>query len=148
MSIVTGVRRLAVAGCGSALLATGFVAVTAGQAQAATPICSKTVTKSSVDGADTFRGPVAAASNGSLNCQLGPGNSSSAVKALQNSIKRCESIDPGSADGIYGTNTKAAVAKLQKRYHVSPADGLYGPKTRKVFSWLLLGPQGAACGRF
>lgn len=144
MSMVTGVRRLAVAGCGSVLLASGLVAVTAGQAQAATPVCTKTVTKSYQD----FSGPVAAASNGSLNCQLGPGNSSSAVKALQYSIKRCASIDPGPIDGIYGRGTKAAVARLQRANGVTPADGLYGPKTRKVFSWILTGPRGAACSPF
>ncbi|TLS44391.1 peptidoglycan-binding protein [Streptomyces montanus] len=144
MSIVTGVRRLAVAGCGSVLLASGLVAVTAGHAQAATPICTKTVTKSYQD----FSGPVAAASNGSLNCQLGPGNSSSAVKALQNSLWRCSTADPGAIDGIYGPDTKAAVAKLQRAKGVSPIDGLYGPKTRTVFNWLIKGPRGAVCANF
>ncbi|ANP51417.1 peptidoglycan hydrolase-like protein with peptidoglycan-binding domain [Streptomyces griseochromogenes] len=144
MSLVTGVRRLAVAGCGSVLLASGFVALTAGHAQAATPICTKTVTKWYQD----FSGPVAAASNGSLNCQLGPGNSSSAVKALQNSLKRCSTANPGGVDGIYGPGTKAAVAKLQREKHVSPSDGLYGPKTRTVFNWILTGPRGAACSTF
>ncbi len=118
--------------------------MTAGSAQAATPICSKTVTKWYQD----FSGPVAAASNGSLNCQLGPGNSSSAVKALQNSLIRCSTASPGPVDGIYGQGTKAAVAKVQRANHVSPADGLYGPKTRKVFNWIVTGPRGAACSTF
>ncbi|MGH4029331.1 peptidoglycan-binding domain-containing protein [Actinomycetota bacterium Odt1-20B] len=144
MSILTGARRLAVAGCGSLLLASSLMTVTAGQAHAATPICTKTVKKWSQD----FSGPVAAASNGSLNCQLGPGNRSSAVKALQYSIKRCGSINPGPIDGIYGGGTKNAVAKLQQNHRISPADGLYGPKTRKVFSWLVTGPRGAACATF
>lgn len=143
MPIITRARRLAAAGLGTALLASGAVAVTAGQAQAATPICTKTVEKWYQD----FSGPVAAASNGSLDCQLGPGNSSSAVKALQNSLKRCSSANPGTIDGIYGPDTKAAVAKLQREKGI-PADGLYGPKTRKVFSWIVTGPRGAACARF
>ncbi|MFC5144882.1 peptidoglycan-binding domain-containing protein [Streptomyces aureoversilis] len=126
------------------VLASGLVAATAGQAQAATPICTKTVTKWYED----FSGPVAAASNGSLNCQLGPGNSGSAVRALQNSLKRCSPANPGTVDGIYGSDTKAAVAKLQRSKNVSPADGLYGPKTRSVFEWIVTGPRGAACAIF
>ncbi|GHC83998.1 hypothetical protein GCM10010349_68660 [Streptomyces flavofungini] len=115
-----------------------------GPAHAATPICTKTVTKSY----GGFSGPVAAASNGSLNCQLGPGNRGSAVKALQNSLWRCSTANPGTIDGIYGRDTKAAVAKLQRAKGVSPVDGLYGPKTRKVFYWLIKGPQGAVCSKF
>ncbi|MEV5238457.1 peptidoglycan-binding domain-containing protein [Streptomyces cinnamoneus] len=144
MSIGLRFRHAATAGAGAMLLASGFVAVTAGQAQAATPICTKTVTKWYQD----FSGPVAAASNGSLDCQLGPGNSSSAVRALQYSLKRCSTADPGAIDGIYGSGTKAAVAKVQRTHGVSPADGLYGPKTRKVFNWIVTGPKGAACATF
>jgi len=144
MSMTAGIRRSAAAGVGSALLASGLLAATAGPAQAATPICTKTVTKSY----QGFSGPVAAASNGSLNCQLGPGNSSSAVKALQNSLWRCSTKSPGTIDGIYGPATKASVAHLQRENGVSPADGLYGPKTRKVFYWLIKGPQGAVCSKF
>ncbi|WP_055698806.1 peptidoglycan-binding domain-containing protein [Streptomyces silaceus] len=144
MSITAGVRRLAAAGVGSALLASGVLTMTAGQAHAAAPICTKTVTKWS----GSFSGPAAAAANGSLDCQLGPGNSSPAVKALQNSLRRCNSASLDAVDGIYGPQTKAAVAKLQRSKGVSPADGLYGPKTRKVFDWLVTGPQGAACATF
>lgn len=144
MSIAVGVRRFAAVGVGSALLTSGLLAMTAGQAHAAAPICTKTVTKSY----QGFSGPVAAASSGSLNCQLGPGNSGSAVKALQNSLWRCSTANPGAIDGIYGPDTRAAVAKLQRAKGVSPVDGLYGPKTRKVFSWLIKGPQGAVCSTF
>ncbi|MFE7561977.1 peptidoglycan-binding protein [Kitasatospora sp. NPDC057500] len=118
--------------------------MTAAPAHAATPICAKTVTKWYQD----FSGPVAAASNGSLDCQLGPGNSGSAVKALQESLDLCSTKSPGSIDGIYGDNTKASVAHLQREHGITPADGLYGPKTRKVFNWYLAGPRGGACGRF
>ncbi|MEU7283635.1 peptidoglycan-binding domain-containing protein [Streptomyces sp. NPDC045431] len=148
MSILTGARRVAAAGLGSVLLATGVVAVTATQAQAATPICSKTVTKTWTDGyGNRFSGPVAASSTGSLNCQLGPGNSSSAVKALQNSINRCYSFAKIDVDGVYGSGTKAAVAKVQ-RYHGISADGLYGPSTRAVFNWIITGSKGPACHDF
>ncbi|MGW6023480.1 peptidoglycan-binding domain-containing protein [Streptomyces sp. NPDC055099] len=144
MSVCAPIRRITAAGLGSALLASGLLAATAAPAHAATPICTKTVTKSN----GGFSGPVAAASNGSLNCQLGPGNSSSAVKALQNSLWRCGTKSPGAIDGVYGPATKASVAHLQRARGVSPADGLYGPKTRKVFTWLIKGPQGAVCSNF
>ncbi|MFD0417931.1 peptidoglycan-binding protein [Streptomyces sp. NPDC127108] len=144
MSSTVGIRRLAAAGVGTALFASGLLTMTAGPAHAATPVCTKTVTKSN----GGFSGPVAAASNGSLNCQLGPGNRGSAVKALQNSLWRCSTANPGAIDGVYGGNTKAAVAKLQRSKNVRPADGLYGPKTRKVFYWLIKGPQGAVCSKF
>ncbi|MEV5982615.1 peptidoglycan-binding domain-containing protein [Streptomyces sp. NPDC052114] len=144
MSITTGIRRFAAVGVGSALLASGALALSAGQAHAAAPVCTKTVTKSS----GGFSGPVAAAANGSLDCQLGVGNSSPAVKALQNSLRRCNSAPLDTVDGIYGPQTKAAVAKVQRSKGVSPVDGLYGPKTRKVFDWLVTGPQGAACANF
>ncbi|MGW0908766.1 peptidoglycan-binding domain-containing protein [Streptomyces sp. NPDC002853] len=144
MSVSAPIRRLTAAGLGSALLASGLLTATAAPAHAATPICTKTVIKWNAG----YSGPVAAASNGSLNCQLGPGNSSSAVKALQNSLLRCSMKSPGAIDGIYGPATKASVAHLQQARGVSPADGLYGPKTRKVFSWLIKGPEGAACFNF
>ncbi|WP_160159716.1 peptidoglycan-binding domain-containing protein [Streptomyces sp. WAC05374] len=148
MSIITGARRVAATGLGSVLLATGVVGVAAPQAQAVTPICTKTVSKTWTDGYGyKFSGPVAAASNGSLNCQLGPGNSSSAVRALQNSINRCYNFADIAVDGIYGPGTKAAVAKVQ-RYHGISDDGLYGPSTRAVFNWIIVGSQGPACHDF
>jgi peptidoglycan hydrolase-like protein with peptidoglycan-binding domain len=148
MFVLAKARRVVATGLGSAVLATGLVGVTAVEAQAAAPICSKTVTKSWTDNYGyKFSGPVAAASNGSLNCQMGPGNSSSAVKALQYAFNRCTSYAQLAVDGIYGSGTKAGIAKLQRAYGLND-DGLYGPSTRKIFDWIITGTQGAACRSF
>ena len=39
----------------------------------------------------------------------------------------------GTADGIYGTNTKNAVLSFQKTYAHLAKDGIAGPKTREMF---------------
>ena len=71
-----------------------------------------------------------------IKCVLGKGNSSSAVKALQNAAIKCYALSVGSvgADGIFGTVTTAAVKSIQKKGGLtgSQVDGVYGPVTHGV----------------
>ena len=80
--------------------------------------------------------PTTADGNG--NCQLGPGNQGNAVGKLQLAIRDCY---PGAArimgpvDKIYGGNTAAAVAEVQRIEGVVPRDGYYGPQTKNAMVW-------------
>ena len=53
------------------------------------------------------------------------------VKKIQDVLVALGHLDPKQADGIFGTFTKAAVARLQFQNGLD-ADGLVGPKTRKL----------------
>jgi hypothetical protein len=80
--------------------------------------------------------PTTADGNG--NCQLGVGNQGNAVGKLQLAIRDCY---PGAArimgpiDKIYGGNTAAAVAEVQRIEGVVPRDGYYGPQTKNAMVW-------------
>lgn len=55
--------------------------------------------------------------------------------------------DPGTADGIYGTNTKNAVIAFQKDQGLDP-DGIAGPKTLAALGLSEGGGSGGAYGGF
>jgi Putative peptidoglycan binding domain len=67
------------------------------------------------------------------NCDLGVGNSGTAVTWLQTTLNYCYSAGL-SVDGSYGSLTQAAVKKAQRAAGVS-ADGVYGPQTRNAIKW-------------
>ncbi|RST19607.1 peptidoglycan-binding protein [Streptomyces sp. WAC05374] len=122
-------HRAVTAGVVAALLSTGFLAGTAGQAEAVVPVCVKAASVSWGAG----HGPVPSTSGGSLNCRLGPGNSGAGVKALQAALKLCHKKNIA-VDGVYGDRTKSALAAVQRNSGIDD-DGLYGPQTRNVILW-------------
>lgn len=123
-------RRAAAAGATTALIATGAVAANTTAAHAATPVC--TTTKSVSKG--SYYAELPATAGGSTTCQLGPGNSGSAVRQLQSHLSLCHDLHNGGSDGIYGSGTRLDVRTVQSRAGIT-ADGLYGPNTRNVISW-------------
>jgi hypothetical protein len=58
---------------------------------------------------------------------LQTGSSGAQVKQLQNALKSL-GHDPGTVDGVYGAQTKAAVAEFQTAQNIS-ADGVVGSET-------------------
>ena len=67
------------------------------------------------------------------------GDPASAIKALQRDLNYCY----GSklvVDGKYGSKTRAAVLKVQRKHKVT-ADGIYGPKTRSAMNWRMYSLQ-------
>lgn len=71
---------------------------------------------------------------GSTNCTLAKGANGSAVVALQRALRACD-VAPGLVvDGDFGDKTKAVLQQVQKQ-HKLDADGIYGPKTRRVLMW-------------
>ncbi|MGW6318137.1 peptidoglycan-binding domain-containing protein [Streptomyces sp. NPDC055099] len=79
---------------------------------------------------------------GSRNCTLQYGNASKAVNALQHALVYCydESI---SIDGIFGSDTRAALRRTQSAVNVS-VDGIYGPQTRKAMKWYVHNGSGSS----
>ena len=67
------------------------------------------------------------------NCELGLGNDSDAVFALQISLNYCYGAGLAT-DGIYGPLTQAAVRHAQTLAGATP-DGIYGPQTRDHIKW-------------
>ncbi|MGW8063461.1 peptidoglycan-binding domain-containing protein [Streptomyces ziwulingensis] len=73
----------------------------------------------------------------STNCVLAQGDQGLAVRALQQSLKRCVNTwtrDNVAVDGIYGPKTAQAVRYAQAKYG-SAVDGVYGPNTRDAMRW-------------
>jgi peptidoglycan hydrolase-like protein with peptidoglycan-binding domain len=67
------------------------------------------------------------------NCDLGLGNDSQAVAALQDSLNHCYGQHL-TVDGIYGPLTQAAVEYAQRSAGIT-VDGIYGPQTRDHIKW-------------
>ena len=67
------------------------------------------------------------------NCELGLGNDSQAVVALQETLDGCYGQHLA-VDGDYGPLTQAAVEVAQRDAHVT-VDGIYGPQTRNAINW-------------
>ena len=58
---------------------------------------------------------------------LKKGSSGDAVRQLQDALKAL-GFNPGGSDGVFGSNTEAAVKKFQQSVHIT-ADGICGPVT-------------------
>jgi len=71
------------------------------------------------------------------NCELGLGNNSQAVVALQETLDGCYGQHLA-VDGDYGPLTQAAVEVAQRAANV-PVDGIYGPVTRDHIKWFDFG---------
>jgi len=111
-------------GCAVALAA-GLVVVPAGPASAAAPHCSKWIYSYNII--------LPAASNGAMDCNMGRGSNSNAVRALQSNLNLCYSAGL-KEDGDFGAATERALKAAQRKDHTDD-DGVYGPKTRKAMTW-------------
>ncbi|MFC7307226.1 peptidoglycan-binding protein [Streptomyces monticola] len=112
---------------------------TAGTTAAALPTCTKVKHHN-------FRW-VPAASNGSINCVMGRGSQSAAVKHLQHTMWYCSRYKKNiSRDGKFGPKTEAALKSVQRKEGVND-DGVYGPKTRKKMHFPISDGSPGVCGR-
>jgi hypothetical protein len=69
----------------------------------------------------------------SADCTFARGQSDESVLLLQAALSQCNGR-PVAGDGIYGPDTRRAVAALQAEHGLT-ADGGYGPDTREAMSW-------------
>ncbi|WLW50411.1 peptidoglycan-binding domain-containing protein [Streptomyces sp. YU58] len=127
------VRAALATGAFTATLLTGAIATAPAASSASYPTCNgvKTVSLSSTA---SVRQPYYTG-NGTRNCVLASGSSSTAVAALQDALITCYKQDTGGKDGIYGSKTRQAVWNVQGRYDNLVQDGVYGPETRKMMGW-------------
>ncbi|WP_371405069.1 peptidoglycan-binding protein [Kribbella sp. NBC_00662] len=63
------------------------------------------------------------------------GEPDTAIQVLQRNLNFCYGTKLA-VDGIYGSNTRAAVKQVQRNHHLV-VDGIYGPKTRSAMNWRL-----------
>jgi hypothetical protein len=106
--------------------AAALVVVPAGTADAATPHCSTWVYRYNIT--------LPASSSGALDCTMGRGSQSNAVRALQYNLNFC--YDAGlTVDGEFGSRTERAL-KAAQRKDGTDDDGVYGPNTRRAMTWL------------
>jgi hypothetical protein len=136
---------------GAAVTLLGMTAaslVTGAPAAHAYPTCDGT--KGVFVGSHLFSAVVPAntAGNGTLDCVLGVGNQSWGVIVLQITLNKCYGQHI-TVDGIYGQQTRQAVANAQTwereafRRPVS-TDGTYGPETRRAIHFF--GEQTSSSG--
>ncbi|MDX3000690.1 peptidoglycan-binding domain-containing protein [Kribbella solani] len=63
------------------------------------------------------------------------GDPDTAIRVLQRNLNFCYGTKLA-VDGIYGSNTRAAIKTVQRRHNLT-VDGIYGPKTRSAMNWRL-----------
>jgi len=88
---------------------------------------------------DSIRVPTVGNGTKNWHCELGLGNTGTAVSRLQIALNAAACNPPGArltVDGIYGPNTQTAVRNLQRSDHIT-ADGIYGPVTAADMFWPL-----------
>jgi peptidoglycan hydrolase-like protein with peptidoglycan-binding domain len=121
----------------------GLGVITAAPASAA-PTCTATFN----DEDDNGRWAWVPAGGGNWDCQMRSGDSGEAVKALQNTLKRCYGHNL-SVDGQFGPRTKSALASAQQKAGAS-ADGIYGPQTFNKINWPYMNEANAqiTCHRY
>lgn len=114
-------------------------------AAAAAVSCTGTTTVNAAVPGVRITVPTVGNGTGNWHCELGIGNTSSAVKRLQIALNdtTCSFISPRlTVDGIYGPLTQQAV-KQEQAIILVPIDGIYGPVTASQMLWPA---SGAACG--
>jgi peptidoglycan hydrolase-like protein with peptidoglycan-binding domain len=114
-----------------AAAATGVTLATAVTASAQASCTGTTVFRDVTGGLVSI--PTIGNDTGQDNCDLGVGNSSSAVTDLQFELNDCYGQHL-TQDGVFGQLTKAALQHAQSVEHIT-ADGVYGPVTRDHLHW-------------
>jgi peptidoglycan hydrolase-like protein with peptidoglycan-binding domain len=127
-------RRIALAAAAVLVTASGITGVAVAAAMPASAQASCT----DVSGFTDVRGyqaviPTIGYQTHRDDCELGLGNDSYAVVALQETLNHCYGQHL-TTDGDYGPLTQAAVEVAQRAAHVT-ADGVYGPVTRDHINW-------------
>lgn len=85
---------------------------------------------------------VPSTAGGSVNCLLGQGNQSKAVRQLQHTMKYCSRYQRNiGVDGVFGPATKTALKWVQSK-DGAPVDGVYGPQTRKRMYFMVVDGPG------
>lgn len=116
-----------------AAMSAGVLVTTGGPALAA-PTCTRTTTVQIYYGLGyrSVTMPSTGTTAASTTCEMGYGAQSSAVSALQRTLNKCYGAGLGTPDGIFGTNTRAALrnAQIEAGLTGSGVDGVYGPVTR------------------
>jgi len=129
-----GMRRITLAAAAVLVAASGIAGVTLAAAAPASAQASCTGSSGYTD----VKGygvlvPTIGNNTHQDNCELGLGNDSQAVVALQETLDGCYGQHLA-VDGDYGPLTQAAVEVAQRDAHVT-VDGIYGPQTRNAINW-------------
>jgi murein L,D-transpeptidase YcbB/YkuD len=127
-------RRIALAAAAVLVAASGIAGITVAAAMPASAQASCT----DVSGFTDVKGyeaviPTIGYQTHQDNCELGVGNDSYAVVALQETLNDCYGQHL-TVDGDYGPLTEAAVKVAQRDAGVTQ-DGVYGPQTRNAIKW-------------
>ncbi|WP_210578246.1 peptidoglycan-binding protein [Streptomyces sp. GESEQ-4] len=84
-----------------------------------------------------------------MDCTMGSGAQSASVAMLQRSLNICYSDDLDfnlKVDGIFGTNTKNALAAAQRTEEIE-GDGIYGKDSRTHLKWEFTRGTTTRCAR-
>jgi peptidoglycan hydrolase-like protein with peptidoglycan-binding domain len=123
-----------------ALVAGVAVVAVPAAAQAAVRPCNTQLTVVDTDTStwDEYHSPapadLAIVQGPSGSCNLQQGASTTAVRAIQNAMKRCYGESGLVVDGIFGAGTRAALIRTQAKVGTS-RDGIYGPATGSRMVW-------------
>lgn len=118
----------------------GLATMGAAPATASTPQCtSQSQIPMFSDVADRAYKVWMPAYSGQIDCWLAIRSNSSAVKALQSSLRACNGQNIA-VDGSYGPATQQAVRNVQTRWNSTHStkilvDGVYGSQTRHAMLW-------------
>jgi peptidoglycan hydrolase-like protein with peptidoglycan-binding domain len=134
-------RKIAVLAAAAAVVSAGITLVSPGQAWA-TSSCTN-VTQVALVSTNTAAVPSIGVDTDQVNCDLQYGISNTAVADLQRSLNKCYG-EGLTQDGIYGSQTKAAVENVQSVLGIS-VDGIYGPQTGTAMKWF--DNQGIGCSK-
>ncbi|MCF1598330.1 peptidoglycan-binding domain-containing protein [Streptomyces muensis] len=126
-------RAKAGVAAGAMLLAGLGVAGTAGQANAATYWCNKTLGRF-INGGNGHELANIPAYGSTDNCITARGASGPHVEAIQKSLRHCHKRTRVEVDGHFGRITEEELEIVQARLDLEN-DGVYGPNTRDKLKW-------------
>jgi peptidoglycan hydrolase-like protein with peptidoglycan-binding domain len=118
---------------GAMLLAGLGVAGAAGQANAATSWCNKTLGRF-INGGNGHELANIPAYGSTVNCITARGASGSHVEAIQKALRHCHKRTKVEVDGHFGRITEEELEIVQARLGLED-DGVYGPNTRDKLKW-------------